>query len=499
MTVGQLTSAAQPVEPEATALLVAVFGLLAVFSVVFTRFVSRLGVPVVMLFLLLGLMAGAGGFGVFRAGNLHLAVRLGSIALVLILLDGGMNTSVAALRRALLPAGLLATVGVVITAGLVGIFSRWLGLSWPAALLLGSIVSSTDAAAVLSVLRSGGVRLKSRIGMTIEIESCVNDPVAVVLTTALTQYLVSGRGGLLWIVQIPVQLAIGTVSGLILGWMGRWLLRHVRLTTSGLYPAITLSVAFIAFGATTLAGGSGFLAVYVAALVLGNGTLPQRGSLTRVHDALAWMGQIMMFLMLGLLARAADLPGVAGTGLAVALFLAVIARPLATLVCLLPLRFSPPEIAYIGWVGLRGAVPIVLATFPMLAGVSGSDRIFHIVFFVVLVSSLIPGATVRRATRWLKFDLPEKPTPSAILEVNASYPLEGELVSFLIEPAVAVCGARLSEIEIPPDAAVTMIVRGRQLVAARGETVLMPGDHAYLFFRPADRPYIELLFGVPEE
>jgi cell volume regulation protein A len=493
-----LFSLAAADEPMATALLVSVFGALVVFSVIFSRFVSRLGVPVVLLFLILGLIGGAEGVGKLVFEDYHLAVRLGTMALVLILFDGGMNTSVAELRRGIVPAGLLATVGVVLTAGLVGLFAHAVGLPWAIAFLLGAIVSCTDAAAVFSVLRGGGLKLKERVGATVEVESCVNDPVAVVLTTAMIEFITADRPSAMSLLEIPVELVVGVVMGLAFGWLGRLLLQRVRLTTAGLYPALTLSLAFISFGATTLAHGSGFLAVFATAVVLGNGTLPQRGALARVHDALAWLGQISMFLMLGLLALPSRLLPVAGIGLAVALFLALVARPLAALACLLPLRFPPAEIGYVGWVGLRGAVPIVLATFPVLAKVQGADRVFNIVFFVVLVSSLVPGATVRWVTRRLKLDVPERPAPSAVLEVNASHPLDGELVSFLIEPSVAVCGAKLSEVEIPPDAAVAMIVRGRHLVAARGETVLQPNDHAYVFFRPADRPYIELLFGRPE-
>jgi cell volume regulation protein A len=487
-------------EPFSTAVLLAIFGVLVGFSVVFSRAMSRLGVPVVLLFLVLGMLGGSEGLGGIDFEDYHLAVRVGTMALVLILFDGGMNTHVSAIRLAVLPAGVLATLGVVLTAGLVGLFARLLGMSWPTALLLGAIVSSTDAAAVFSVLRGGGVQLRHRVGATIEVESCLNDPMAVVLTTALIELLTAPKAHLLWpLVEIPLQLVVGAGMGLLVGFLGRAVLRRIRLTTSGLYPALTLSLAFISFGMATVCWGSGFLSVYVTAVVLGNGELPYRSGLTRVHDALAWLSQIAMFLMLGLLVFPSRLVPVAGLGLAVALFLACIARPLAALACLLPLKFPPKEIAYVGWVGLRGAVPIVLATFPVLAGVHGAERVFDIVFFVVVVSSIIPGATVRWVTQLMKLGIPGRPAPEAVLEVNAAHPLEGQLVSFLIEAPVVVCGARLSEVEFPPGAAVVLIVRGRQLVAARGSTVLQENDHAYLFFKPEDRCFVELLFGRPEE
>jgi cell volume regulation protein A len=202
--------------------------------------------------------------------------------------------------------------------------------------------------------------------------------------------------------------------------------------------------------------------------------------------------------MLGLLVFPSHLPPVAGIGLALALFLAFVARPLAVAFCLFPFRFPAREIGYIGWIGLRGAVPIMLGAFPMLADVDGADRVFNIVFFIVVVSALLNGATIRPVTRWLQLAVPEKPKPSAVLEVHSAHPLNGEIESFLIEPAAAVCGASLAQIRLPPDAVVTLIVRGNDLVAPRGATVLMPGDHVYVFFRPADRRYVELLFGRTE-
>jgi cell volume regulation protein A len=261
-----------------------------------------------------------------------------------------------------------------------------------------------------------------------------------------------------------------------------------------------LAVALVSFGVATLLQGSGFLAVYATAVVLGaSASLPYRAGLTRIHDALAWLSQIAMFLMLGLLVFPSRLLPVAGIGLAIGLFLAFIARPLAVAMCLWPFRSMPREIAYIGWIGLRGAVPIILATFPVLEGIERADRIFDIVFFIVVVSSIIPGATIRWVTRWLNLGMPQQPLPPAILEINSSYHLNGELTSFFIEPTVAVCGATLREVEFPPGAAVILVVRGRELIAARGGTMLRAGDHVYVFYRPEDRGLVELLFGRPEE
>ena len=494
------------VEPGPTALLLAVAGVLLLTATLFSRTVDKLGVPVVLLFLLLGVFAGSETAGFLQFDDHLLAMRLGTLALVLILFDGGLNTRVSTVRAAGAPALVLATAGVLLTAGLVALVARLLGLSWAQALLVGAVVSSTDAAAVFSILRGGGIRLPPRLGGTLELESCLNDPVAVLLTTALVATLAmetAGGGDFTpWslLVSIPVQLGVGAAVGLAVGWLGRWLLSRATLTTVGLYPTITLGLALVAFGAATLAGGSGFLAVFLAALLLGNGPLPYRSGLVRVHDAAAWLSQIAMFGMLGLLVRPAALFTweVAVPGLTLGLFLAFVARPLAVGACLLPFGFPAAWTLYAGWTGLRGAVPIVLATFPKIAGVPGADGLFQLVFFVVLTSSLVPGATIRWVTRRLGLMSAQTPQPAAVLEVNAAFELDGELVSFHIHDEVAVCGAKLKDITLPQDAAVTLIVRGRQLVPAKGPAVLHEGDHAYVFFREEDRFLIELLFGAPE-
>lgn len=486
-------------EPQGTALFLLVLGVLIALSVVFSRRIDQLGVPIVLLFLVLGMLGGSEGIGGIPFDDYGFAVRVGTIYLVLILFDGGLNTARRAVQQVLVPAGILATIGVALTAGLLALFARALGLDWTEALLLGAVVSSTDAAAVLAVLRGGRLSLQPRVGNTLEVESCINDPMAVILTVTMIE-VARSPDALGWSLAlgVPLQLAVGGVVGVLVGYAGLRLLQRVRPPTVGLYPALTLAIAFLSFGAATLLQGSGLLSVYVTALMLGNSLLPYRSGLTRVHESLAWLSQIALFLMLGLLVFPSQLVPVAGIGLATALFLAFVARPFAVLLCLAPLRFPVREIGYIGWIGLRGAVPIILGAFPVLAQVPGAERVFNIVFFIVVVSAILPGATIRAVTRWLRLGVPEKPAPSAILEINSAHPLNGEIASFLIEPAAAVCGASLSQIHLPPDAAVTLIVRGNDLVAPRGPTVLAPGDHVYVFFRPEDRRFVELLFGRSE-
>lgn len=484
-----------------TALLMAVLGVLIAISVLLGRTVDKLGVPVVLLFLVLGIIGGSEGVGGIAFDNYSMAMRLGTLALVLILFDGGLNTSLGDVRRTLGPAGILATVGVMLTACIVAIAARLFGLSWPEAMLLGAVVSSTDAAAVFAVLRGSRLNLQPRVGRTLEVESCINDPMAVILTMALIDMMIAPQAGGAWlklIWMVPLQLAVGLVIGYGLGRLAATLMQKITLSTAGLYPALTVAVGLISYGLASLLWGSGFLAVFTTALVLGNGPLPYRSGLTRIHDALAWMGQITMFLMLGLLVFPSHLVQVATAGLGIGLVLAVIARPAAVALCLLPFGFPVRQTAYIGWVGLRGAVPIILATFPLLAGVEGAERIFNLVFFIVLVSSFVPGATIRPFTRRMGLLVPQRPVPEAVLEINASHTLNGTLESFHISPALIVCNAPLSEIDMPHDASISLIVRGKDIVPARGKTRLQPGDHVYVFFQPKDRPFIELLFGGPE-
>ncbi len=490
-----------PAEPLRTALLLTTAGLLLGASVLFSRASHRIGVPIALLLLVVGMVAGSEGLGGIAFDNYGFAFRLGTVALALILFDGGLNTPLAELRRSWAPATTLATAGVVLTALAVAGAARAFGLGWPEALVLGAVVSSTDAASVFAVLRGSGLQLKRRVGTTLELESGLNDPVAVILTVALTANLV--RPGELPPAQlageIAIQLAVGAALGVVVGLGGRELLKRNPLPTGGLYPALTLALAFLAYGVTTLLGGSGFLAVYLAGMVLGKAHLPYHGGLLRVHDALAWLSQIGMFLVLGLLVFPSRLLDVAGTGIALALVLVVVARPAVVALCLAPFRYPWRETAYIGWVGLRGAVPIILATFPVLAGAPGADRIFHLVFFIVVANTLVPGATVAWLTRRLGLQTKEPPAPQAVLAIESRVPLEGELLSFHIDEALVVAGVPLEELDFPEGSSVMLIVRGNRLVPPKGSTVFEPGDHVYLVTQPEDRALMQLMFGRAEE
>lgn len=487
-------------EPLATALFLATLGVLLATSVLVSRASQRFAIPVTLLFLGVGMLAGSQGIGGIEFTDYAVAFRLGTIALVLILFDGGLNTPLASLRRAARPAAVLATAGVAGTAALVAAAAHFLDLPWTHALLLGAIVSSTDAAAVFSVLRGSGIGIKRRVGTTLEVESGINDPMAVILTMAVTQHLLApGEGaGLRLAVDLVRQLVIGGVAGALIGGAGRLAMPRVRLQAGGLYPVLTLALAALAYAVPTLLGGSGFLGVYVAGVMLGNGPLPYRPGLLRVHDALGWLAQIGMFLVLGLLVLPSRLVPVAWEGLALALFLAIVARPLVAALCLIPFRYASREIVYVGWVGLRGAVPIILAIYPVLMSAPGAQRVFDIVFFIVVINALVPGATLPWVTRRLGLEVDE-PRPAAVLEIESRQPLTGELLSFHVDEALAVSGVPLSELPFPEGAAAALVVRGRELIAPKGSTTLEPGDHVYVLTRPEDRALILLMFGRPED
>lgn len=487
-------------EPIATGLLLLVFGLLMSFSVLFSRALDRLGVPVVLLFLVLGMLGGSQGLGGLAFDDYELAFRLGTIALVLILFDGGLNTAHSSIRRSLRPAGLLATVGVLGTAALVAVLGRLLGLSWGEALLIGAIVSSTDAAAVFAVLRGGSLRVKEPVRSTLEVESCVNDPMAVILTMVVVSALGSWSapgGGMSWwlLATVPAQLVVGAVVGVLIGLGGRWMLDHSVFSTAGLYPVATLSLAFLSYGLATVCFGSGFLSVFATAAVLGNGPLPYKTGLTRVHDAIAWFAQVSMFLMLGLLAFPDRLMGVAGVGLAMGLLLAFVARPVVAGLCLLPFRWPLTHVLFTSWVGIRGAVPIVLATIPVMAAIPGADRVFDIVFFIVVVSAVVPGASIVPLTRFLKLESKSLPPPAALLEMHSLRRLNGGIQIYRIQSSVAVCGAMLSDLDLPGGVSVLLIVRGEELIPARGSTRIVEGDHVYVFCATGDEAMVGLLFG----
>jgi cell volume regulation protein A len=488
-------------EPFVTAGILVAFGVLLVIGVASSRASARFGVPLALVFLLVGVLAGSEGIGGIAFENYHLTYQLGIAALVLILFDGGLHTPMRGVRLVAAPAVVLATFGVAGTAALTAIASRLFGFDWPVALLIGAIVSSTDAAAVFSVLSASGTQLRRRIGLTLEVESGFNDPMAVILTTALTANAARPGSVSPWGVtgEVLLELAVGALVGYGVGRAGRFSIGRLRLPATGLYPAYTLGLAAIAYGLPTFIHGSGFLSVYVAGLTVGNGPLVHAANLRRVHDAVGWLAQVSMFLILGVLVIPSRLLAVAPVGLAIALTIALVTRPIVVALCLMPFRYRWREVLYIGLVGLRGAVPIVLATIPVMAGVPGATNLFNVVFFVAAMGAVLPGAVVPWVTRTLGLEANGPPKPRTTIDIDIdSGGGSIELHSYFVNAHVAVAGSTLSEIPFPEGASVTVVERKSELIPPNGALRIEPGDHVFVLSRREDRPFIDLLFGVAD-
>ncbi|MBO1438069.1 potassium/proton antiporter [Meiothermus sp. CFH 77666] len=396
-------------------LILLVAGVLLLLSVLATKLGGRLGVPGLLLFLAIGMLAGSDGPGGIWFDNYALAQFVGTVALVFILYSGGLFTRWSTVRPILGPGLSLASVGVFITMLATGAFAYWvLDLRWLEALLLGAIVSSTDASAVFGVLRERAVRLRKPLRPLLEFESGTNDPMAVFLTVGLTLLLTQpGMSGWQILPMFVQQMLLGLLLGYGLGRVSVWLLRHLRLSFDGLYAVFSLTLMLLVFSLTAVLGGSGFLAVYVAGVVVGNSDFPRKTALTSFHEGLSWLMEIGMFLTLGLLVFPSQLPAVAPSAILLALFLLLVARPVAVLFSLPTPRFTWNEKAFIAWVGLRGAIPIVLATFPLLAGVEAAQQIFNVTFFVVIFSVLVQGTTLPLAARWLRVRAEDEPPGSS--------------------------------------------------------------------------------------
>ena len=472
--------------------------LVSIFASVLT---SRLGAPLLLVFLVLGMLLGVDGPGGVLFDDVQLSHLLGSLALAVILLDGGLATPYEDFRVGLRPALGLATLGVAITASVTGLFAAWwLDLRWLEGLLLGAIVGSTDAAAVFSLLRSQGVELKQRVGATLEIESGSNDPMAVLLTVVLIELLqgVGGNPGLVILTEFARQMGLGALIGVSGGFALVWLLNRISMSP-GLYPLAALSGGLSLFGITATLDGSGFLAIYLAGLVMGNRPLQLRLEVKRFHDGIARLAQIGMFLMLGLLVTPSELVPVAGDALLFAAVLILVARPLAVWLCLLPFRFPWREQVFLGWVGLRGAVPIILALFPLLAGLAQAQTFFNIVFFVVLISLLIQGWTVTALARALRLEVP--PVTHRVQRVELDIPgqQELELVGYLLAAEAPLLCRACGWASLPGQAKLVAVVRDNRLIEPADQEGLQAGDYLYLIAEPKALPELDrLLIAEPE-
>lgn len=471
-------------------------GVLFLSSILASVITPRLGIPVLLVFLIVGMIAGEDGPGGISFDNYPLANLAASAALAVVLFDGGMRTPLTAFRVGLRPALVLSTFGVLLTTGIVGAFSAWLlDLSLAEGLLIGAIVGSTDAAAVFSLLQTNAVSLNQRVSSALEIESGTNDPMAVFLTLALISYLqqpeVFGIGAAIGL--LIQQMTLGTVIGLAGGWLLANGLNRLPLGDS-LYPLLALFGAMLVFGLTGVLGGSGFLAVYLSGLFIGNRQVRAAASIRRFHDGVAWMAQIGMFVILGLLATPSNLTALVIPGLLVSAVLIVLARPLAVWLSLLPFRFPVREQAYIAWVGLRGSVPILLATYPWIAGLEHAVLFFNIAFFIVLVSMVVQGSTVATAARLLRLQVPSNSARVHRLDVDLPGQRGFEVVSYRLARNSSLTDARPKDLPLPDVSRIVCISRHGRVLHAREWGTLKVGDYISILTPQHQLPALDRLF-----
>jgi cell volume regulation protein A len=476
--------------------LILVTGILLLLGIVSSKFSTRFGVPVLVLFLVLGMLAGSEGIGGIEFEDYGLAHAIGSLALALILFDGGLSTTLNGIRLVWKPAFVLATVGVLVTSLITGwVAAQVLGVSLLQGLLLGSIIGSTDAAAVFAVLRSGGVALPERLQATLEVESGSNDPMAIFLTIGCIQ-LITGQmefgPDLAWL--FVKQMAIGAVVGIAGGYAAVSVVNRINLEIGGLYPVLVSAFALLTFGIAARFEGSGFLAVYLAGIVIGNRRVVYKRGILLFHDALAWLSQITMFVVLGLLSFPSRLWAVAGQGLLITAVLCLVARPVAVALSLFPFRFKSRELVFLSWVGLKGAVPITLATFPLLYAVPEAPLLFDVVFFVVVVSAVVQGWSLPLVARKLGLALTAQPAPPVSLEISSLRHMEGDIVDYTIPKDSRAAGRLVQELALPDGVVIAIIARDERLIPPQGRTRIEPGDHVIVVLHPDVRPLVNRVF-----
>ncbi len=452
--------------------------LLLLISIIAGKTSYRFGVPTLVLFLAIGMLAGSEGIGKINFNDPKMAQFIGIVALNFILFSGGLDTQWSAIKPILRQGITLSTLGVFLTAIILGLFV-WSITDFTIyeALLLGSIVSSTDAAAVFSILRSKSLALKSNLRPTLELESGSNDPMAYVLTIMFLGLVINQDQSI--VSMIPtffMQMIVGGIGGFAFGKISKIVINRIELDFEGLYPVLVIALMYITFSATDFIGGNGFLAVYLCAVYLGNQDLIHKKSILRIFDGLAWLMQIVLFLTLGLLVYPSQILEVIGIGILVSGFLILVARPASVFLSLLPFKMKLRRRLYISWVGLRGAVPIVFATYPLLAGIEKANMIFNIVFFISLTSVLIQGTTLSIVAKWLHVALPMKVKPKAPIDALLSDSEKTAMAEIYVPESSFAVDKKIVSLEFPRSAIIAMIKRDDTYITPNGSTVIEAGD-----------------------
>ncbi|PWU68226.1 potassium/proton antiporter [Gracilibacillus dipsosauri] len=475
-----------------------VVALLLIIGVLATKISTKLGVPALILFIIVGMLSGSEGLGFIYFDNAKVAQLIGVIALVIILFEGGLQTKFSTVKSVAKPALSLATIGVLLTTSIVAVAAKLImDISWFEAFLFGSIVGSTDAAAVFSVLK--GQNIKERLGATLEVESGSNDPMAVFLTVSFIEILtIDDPSYIMMIGSFFWQMGMGLLIGWILGKLAVNAINRVNLDSSGLYPVFAVSFALLAYSITDFIGASGLLAVYLSAMIIGNTDLTYRYSILKFNEGFAWIMQILMFVILGLLVFPSQLftLDVIWKGLILAGTLILVARPIAVLLSITKMGFKWREKLFLSWAGLRGAVPIVLATFPMIAEVENSQMIFNVVFFVVMTSTLLQGSTISTFAEKLKLTGPTKVEPSHTLELVSIGKANAEIIEYVVNEESFVKGSRIKEIDFPDDVLINAIIREEDLITPSGDSQIEVGDILYILTSKRSKKALNKLLKV---
>jgi cell volume regulation protein A len=456
---------------------------------------DRVRVPGLLLFLALGMLAGSQGIGGIEFNDAELARTLGTIALILILFEGGLTAGWSEIRPVLGTAASLATIGTVLTAVVAGFAAKLIfDIGTLEGMIVGAAIAATDSAAIFAVLRRS--TLEKRLARSLEGESGMNDPVALLLVIGFIEWIQEPGYGLADMAGLlAVKIAVGIAVGYLIGRLAVAALSAVRLPTDGIYPVATIAVAALAYGVAEIAHGSGLLATYLAALALGSANIPARRTVVAFHEGLGWVAQLALFILLGLLVFPSQLDDVAAKGIALSAVLILVARPLATFVATALAPLNARERLMLGWAGLRGATPIWLATFPVVAGIAGGEEEFAIVFFVVVTSTLVQGATFEPLATRLGLTTDEPALPRRLLESGRIRRMGGDVIAYRVPEGAAIAGHRVRELELPREALVNVIVRDGNAMPPRGSTELQEGDELHILVRSELRDEVEGLTG----